>query len=243
MQGMMSSGRYSRAPVTEAIIAFQVELPEEVKLSDLERCQDAAYPTKRILAAQSGAPEGGNGAAAPSQPEGFLFVSADDKQLFQARSDGFLVHRLAPYAGWEPFRDEARRLWGLYRQAVCPRRVARLAVRCINRLDLPLPVVEVKDYLRTFPEVSPDLPQGLAEFFLQLSIPQQDLKSTLLLREMAVPPAGPGVASVVLDIDLFRADDVPAEEAGVWDLLDHLHTRENEVFEACITDRTREVIR
>src|SRR5262245_47703515 len=107
MQGMTTSKQRSRAPVTEAIIDFQVELPEEVGLSELERCQDPAYPRKTAL----------QGLA---DHVGFLFATADEKQLFQARFDGFTMHRLAPYEGWEPFRDEARRLWNVYRQRVRP---------------------------------------------------------------------------------------------------------------------------
>src|SRR5207244_3682868 len=154
--------RYSRDPITEAIIAFQVELAESVGLSELERCQDVAYPGRQVLMATEG--EAGKAASA-SRPtprqEGFGFSSADEKQVCQGRLDGFTVHRLAPYQGWLPFRDEARRLWDRYRQTVQPRNVRRVAIRYINRLDLPLPA-ELKDYLRTFVEVSPDLPQGVA---------------------------------------------------------------------------------
>jgi uncharacterized protein (TIGR04255 family) len=231
---MATARHYSRSPITEAIIDFQVELPEGVGLSDLERCQDAAYPGKKALT---------DATATASRPVGFLFTSADGKQLSQARVQGFTMHRLAPYQGWQPFRDEARRLWDVYRQAVRPRQVTRLAVRFIHRLDLPLPVGELRDYLRTSPELSPELPQGLAGFFLQLNIPQQDSKSTLLLRELVVPPATPEVASVVLDIDLLRTHEIPANDAGMWALIDSFRDRKNEVFEACITDRTREVLR
>jgi uncharacterized protein (TIGR04255 family) len=227
MQGMRTPRRYSRSPITEAIIDFQVELPESVGLTELERCQDPAYPGKQAPTAALG--------------PGIRFASGDEKQFFQVHLDGFTLYRLAPYQGWEPFRDEARRLWAIYRQTVHPWKVTRLALRYVNRLDLPL-AAELKDYLRTSPQVSPGLPQGVAGFYLQLTIPQPDLKSTLLLREALGPPTAPGGVSVVLDIDLFRSDDVPADEDGIWAFLESLRGRKNEVFEACITDRTREVI-
>lgn len=120
-------------------------------------------------------------------------------------------------------------------------KVIRLAVRYINRIDLPLPVHDLKDYLRTVPEVSPDLPQGLAGYFMQVAIPQEDIKSTVLLNETIVPPAKPDVVSVVLDIDIFRTEDLPSEEEPMWGLFEELRIRKNSVFEACITDRTREL--
>lgn len=244
MQRMTISRHYSRSPITEAILDFQVELTEGVELSNLERCQDKGYPIKKTLTL-SPAP-GGFGGETPTPATlrrvGFLFASADEKQLFQARRDGFTMHRLAPYQGWEPFREEARRLWDIYRRMGRLRKVRRVALRYVNQLDLPLPIGEIKEFLQTFPEVAPDLPQALAGFGMELNVPLPDIKSTLLLRERVVPPATPKVASVVLDIDLFRSDEIPSDDAKVWAFLETLHIRKNAVFEACITDRVREVI-
>jgi uncharacterized protein (TIGR04255 family) len=241
---MTTSRHYSRPPIVDAVIDFQVDLPESVGLSDLERCQDAAYPNKKTLTVTVDhiAPGEACSPSPASGPVGFRFISADQKQLFEARFRGFAVHRLAPYNGWQPFRDEARRLWDIYRREARPLKVTRAALRFFNRLDLPLPVQEMKDYLRTCPEVSPDLPQTLADFSMQLRIPQEDINSTLLLRESVVPSAAQGVASVALDIDLFRTDDLPQDEETLWAFFEKLRVRKNDIFEACITDRTREAI-
>jgi uncharacterized protein (TIGR04255 family) len=242
---MPTSGHYSRAPITEAIIDFQVELPEGAALSDLERCQDAAYPNKTALPVRDDGQDPGTAdpaATAPRRLGGFLFAGADARQLYQARFAGFTMHRLAPYEGWGPFRDEARRLWDLYRQAARPRRVMRVAVRHVNRFDLPGACVELKDYLKTSPEVPSGLLQPLAGFLMQLIVPQPDIKGTLRLTE-ATAPASPDTSPVVLDIDLFRTDDLPPDEEGMWALLDDLHRRNDEVFEACLTEKSRELIR
>jgi uncharacterized protein (TIGR04255 family) len=150
------------------------------------------------------------------------------------------VNRLAPYEGWQPLRDEAKRLWVAFREKTQPTKVTRLAVRYINRLDMPSQS-ELKDYLRTSPEVSPELPQGLSGFFMQLTLPQPDIRGTLVLNEAGVPSGRPEVASVVLDIDLFREEDVGQSEEWIWDYLESLRRRKNEIFEACITDRLREL--
>jgi uncharacterized protein (TIGR04255 family) len=123
-----------------------------------------------------------------------------------------------------------------------PEVVTRIGVRYINRLDLPLQNLDFKHYLRTVPEVSPDLPQALSGYFMQLQIPQEDLKATLFINQTLVPPPGPNLVSVLLDLDFFRAVEVPQEEAAIWDYLEKLKVRKNVVFEACITDQTRELI-
>jgi uncharacterized protein (TIGR04255 family) len=123
-----------------------------------------------------------------------------------------------------------------------PLAVLRLAVRYINRLDIPAQKIEIKDYFRTMPEVSPDLPQLLVGFFMQLRIPHEDLSCEMLLNQAIVPPPRADTVSVVLDVDLFRTADVPSDEDAIWDYFEKLHVRKNAVFEACITERTRELI-
>ena len=128
----------------------------------------------------------------------------------------------------------------MYRTAVQPQRITRLAVRYINRLELPLPIAELKDYLRTSPEVSSALPQNLAGYFMHLTIPLPDIKSTVMLTETPAASPDPKVVSIILDIDLFRSLEIPSTEEELWDLFEVLRVRKNDVFEACITDRTRE---
>jgi uncharacterized protein (TIGR04255 family) len=98
------------------------------------------------------------------------------------------------------FATEARRLWDLYRSVARPSKLIRLAVRYINRIDIPLPLNDFKDYLRTVPEVSPALPQGLTGYFMHLEIPLADIKSLALINETIIEPASQNVVSVVLDI-------------------------------------------
>lgn len=240
---------YPKAPITEALIDLRVELPQGTVVGDLERVQNGlenAYPTKkdRIHAEFQGQiGKEGAAAVARSKHDGYVFTSQDEKQVFQARLDGFTISRLAPYESWQPFRDEAQRLWDVYRSIAKPTKVTRLAVRYINRLDLPLPVADLKDYLRTVPEVSPALPQNLAGYFMQLRIPQEDIKSLLVVSQAIIEPARPGVASVALDNDILRVDEIPADEDGIWEFFEVLRRRKNEVFEASITDQARELFK
>ena len=140
----------------------------------------------------------------------------------------------------EPFCKEARRLWQLYRERLKPVAVTRVAVRYINRLDIRAERIELKDYLRTMPEIAEGLPQTLDGYFMQLQIPMDDIRCKLLLNETIGESPKSGCLSLILDIDLFRTDDIPDDEESIWQLFELLHVRKNEVFEACITDRARE---
>ena len=69
----------------------------------------------------------------------------------------------------------------------------------------------------------------------------EDINSLCLLNEAIIKPAAPEVVSVVLDIDVFRTTDLPDDEEELWKFLEELRQRKNTIFEACITDKAREL--
>ena len=151
---------------------------------------------------------------------------------------------MPPYGRWEPFSKEARLLWNQFIGVAEPERVTRIAVRYINRLEIPLPIDDFADYLRVGPQVSSDLPQALSSFVVQLRIPQPEMDNCMLvLNEGILPSTQPDRMAVLLDIDVFKEAALPADSPEVWDIVETLRDCKNRTFEACITDRTRELIR
>lgn len=240
--------RYLRAPILEAVLDIRIPLRDDVRLETLARLGAEvgnSYPTRKDrLQFESELTMGAEVAAASTRRSqlGYVFFSIDERQSFQVRKDGFTFSRLAPYTGWEAFSSEARKLWEHYRSVVPVDTITRLGVRYVNRLDLPLPIGDFKDYLRTVPEVSPDLPQGLSGYFMQLQIPQEVIGGMLVLNQAMLPPSAPNVASVLLDIDLFRNVDVPSEDEAIWEFFKQLRACKNHIFEACITEKAKELI-
>jgi uncharacterized protein (TIGR04255 family) len=244
---MQAPKHYSHAPITEALIDIQVKLPPEVKLDNLAQVYSsiqAEYPQREeVLLFQGQMMAGASvGATASQSPIGYIASRGDQKQILQLRLNAFAFSRLAPYDCWENFRDEAKRLWNIYQSVTHPEAIVRLALRYINRLDIPLPIGDLKEYLRTFPEVSPDLPQGLSGYFMQLQIPQENLGTMLVINQAIVPPPTPDFVSIILDLDLFMEGDIPSNEIELWHILEQMHEQKNLAFEACITERTRELI-
>lgn len=236
---------YPNAPITEAIIDLRVTPAEAVDRARLKLNDDGVlpdYPKQEELVEAVGqmavGPRGGS-ASVQQTPIGWKFSSTDQKQIVQSRVNGFTFSRLAPYESWEPFRNEARRLWDVYRDKLNPQEVVRIAVRYINRIDLPGDSVDLKEYFRTSPEIAPELPQQLEGYFMQLRFAYPNVSGHCLINQTIVPPARENVISVVLDIDLFRSQDLPQIEDDIWTCFESLHTGKNAIFEACITDPTR----
>lgn len=244
---MPEATTYNNAPITEAIIELRVKLPEGAsveRLADVHTHIRERYPAREEI--RSGAVKIEAGPAmnirvdASQELNGFRFRSADQLRVFQASLTTATFNRLAPYRSWHEFRDEARGLWAIYKDICTPISVTRAAIRYINRIDIPQAVVDFDDYLRTSPQLSPDLHQGLSGFFMQLQSPQPDIDCMMIITEALVPPPTPEVVSVLLDFDLFREQTWPIEDdEQVWALLEDLRKRKNEAFEASITDATR----
>jgi uncharacterized protein (TIGR04255 family) len=241
---------YERAPITEAIIDLRVSFPEAIDLSRLEAAfarEESLYPGRKRLRQGMGKFEFGPrvSSSATAEETGFAFTSVDERQVAQFRRNGFTFSRLAPYESWHPFSAEARRLWTVYRTGLLPSTVTRLAVRYINRIQLPESSHDLSHWLNTYPKVAEGVSSSAVGFFMHVTIPQPEIGGALTLVETVDdhPSSDASGPAIIVDLDLFRITDVPQDEDSVWASFEKLHVRKNEVFEACITDETRELFR
>jgi len=247
---------YANAPIIEAVIDIRVELPEgtsadvfrglQARLGGLYGAPQELREQKFEIRPGSTTPLRG---AVPDLV-GYRFDRIDGEQrALQAKLESFSYSFLPPYTKWPVFRDEARELWKVYREACQPTHIVRVAVRYINRIDIPLKQaapegqLRLEDYFNTYPHLANGLTHNaMAGFIMQIPVVQPDIESVVLLRQAVVPPPRPGFLSVVLDLDLFR--DVrwdPADDDALWAFMEKLRVRKNEIFEASVTDKTREL--
>lgn len=138
---------YRRPPITEAIIDLRVELPEGFDASRLLKISQrlgGSYPKVEAINAATGqiqlVPE--MRASASSTHIGFSFRSHDGIYVCQTRTNGFTMSHLSPYDKWDAFREETKHIWNFYRDQTNPIRINRVAVRYVNRIDIPLPLVD-----------------------------------------------------------------------------------------------------
>ncbi len=257
----MDRTHYTNAPITEATIDLRIERHHGISVDDLAVIQKLvmdSYPSQEseyFYSGQMYVEEAGDPVQTESthRHNGFRFTSPDKRQVFHARLDGFAFSVRAPYDRWEPFRDEARRLWDIYRSVTKAEVVTRVTVRYINQLDLPAhnpeaDRVRMEDYLRVYPEVPRDWPGGgtMNSFFMQLQMWQEDLDCWLVVNEAPMWLDTQKPALFQLDFDFFREQfEEPwrVDDAKVWAFLEQLHIRKNEVFEASITEATRRLIK
>lgn len=238
--------QYEKAPIIEAIIDIRVEPLPAPKLHALEAIYESVkeeYPERNRRMQFAGELSIGERVDATTQQTqvGVDFRSRDGKRVFQARLDGFSLSRLKPYSNWNELRDEARKLWSVYRGVIGSQKILRVAVRYINQIDIPLREIDYKDFFLTTPEISPKLSQLLSGFFMRLQMPQVDFGGLLILTQTTVPSSAPGTHSVILDLDVIKDGPEFTSDDAAWEMLGVLRARKNEYFEGCLTDRARDL--
>lgn len=242
---------FPNAPITEALIDIKVQLPKTIDLSILSTYHEIIkhnFPQKKERIAWQGGIEFEEGeepkfSAPLGGPDGYLFTSSDEKKVVQARIDGFTYSRLKPYTCWEEFMFEAKELWEQYVEIAGPSSILRLGLRYINRIDIPLPVRDFKEYVLTFPEIAPGIPQGLNDFFMQLAIPdpETDIK-TILTETIDKSYLNDHTIPLIFDIDVFKESKFNIE-SDFWSDFKYMQELKNKIFFNSVTDKAKELFR
>jgi uncharacterized protein (TIGR04255 family) len=242
---------FPNAPITEALLDIRVKLPPQTDLGKLAIFHDAIkqrYPVKQERVSWRGhievkaSPVAQVSQSAEGGPDGYLFTSVDGRQVVQARVDGFTFSRLKPYDKWETLRDEARELWQHYVQIASPESVTRVALRYINRIEIPLPIRDFKDYILTTPEIAPDLPQGLGSFFMRLVIPDPKAQAVAVVTQTVESvDESSNRLPLIFDIDVFRMAAFDVQDETLWEMCEQLHDLKNEIFFKSITPKAKEL--
>ncbi len=242
--------KYTNPPITEAIFDLRVNLPKETSLDTLLSFQNEIkdrFPTKkeRHLGSFEIKPGGAPAIVSSSdKTDGFLFNSPDNKKIVQARLDGFTFNKLKPYSDWETFSGEAKELWGRYVSIAKPINVVRLALRYINRVEMPLPFSDFKEYVLTEPEIAPGLPQGLSGFFMQLVIPNDSIFSTAVITETIEKIDQNSKAQpLIFDIDASCNMILEPNSKTIGKVMEDLRNFKNQIFERSFTVKAKELFK
>lgn len=237
------SGPYKHPPITEAVIEFR--FAGETKRNAIEK---AARALKSEYAFEEVAEARGVGlnmqvrqATPLSQWLGIKLTSFDRTELQLFLKNGFACSTLAPYPGWEAFRDRAKRGWEAWREAAGSNELVRMGVRYLNRIDVPKvdATVVPGDYITVRP-VSPEaIGDPMTSYAVQIVRPLAEDQCLAIINTGTMTSPLVGYTSFVLDIDVSRDRNLPRRDDAIWGLLERIRDHKNRIFELCITDNSR----
>lgn len=241
--------RFPNAPIVEALVDISVTFAAPIEPERLAAFQDAIrdrYPIKQSRVRWHGEIQVAKEAvqqAVQREAEGFMFKTPDGQRIVQARQDGYTFNWLKPYDRWESLRDEAHSHWERYRDVFRPEAITRLGLRYINRIELPLPFKDFRDFVKTAPDIAPGLPQGVTSLLMRLEIPDPNRGLVAIITETIEAPSDKDRLPFIFDIDIVRQSTFEPSSAAVWETLEQMRDYKNEIFFSSVTDRARELFR
>ncbi len=243
MPEQLSEG-YPRPPIIEAVVElrFRESLSSEAVESVSKRLAKR-YPHEqpfRMVSLNYDVAQ--DTAAVHPQSAGFRRTDLDSTTICVIVGSHLTTSVLAPYPGWDVFYELVNQNYDIFRQTVGVVPLARIGVRYINRIDIPLPghgepAISVSDFLRCYPE----FPEGFSPvtgFTLQGSAALAD-QYTGTINQAVVEPALIGHTSILLDIDIGHEGQIPFRIDDILQIIQSMRIRKNELFEACLTDKAR----
>lgn len=237
----------SKAPIVEALIDIRIKLKEELQIDRLKSIHDLVsgeYPDKKAQQRWEGMVEVKAGTISSSTKldniHGYVFTSTDKKQILQARLDGFTFSRLKPYDKWKSFRDEALRLWEIYKKITSPE-IIRVALRYINRIELPSTIKNFTEYLEAAPVIPDNLSLEINSFFNRIVTHEPKIDCIGIITQVLEQKEMPDITPIILDIDVFKTSPKMINEEEALELLEKLHNLKNDIFFKHITKKTIEL--
>jgi len=168
---------------------------------------------------------------------------SDDRKTFAQLGPGVLaVNRLNPYPGWGFFKRTIEIAFGTLREIVQVGDLERIGLRYINRIEIPGQPINLQDYFGYGPYFAPSLKEkSLAGFLVFCTVPFSEGRDACNLRLESTALEATGSSSFALDIDYFVNKPRAVSEQGAMEWVEAAHEAVREIFEACITDRLRDI--
>ena len=237
--------KYKNPPVVEAVCEFRLsqDTPWDLTIPGLfyERVKDDfPHREQRVISdvELTREPHGLHQRTVTS--ERILLFSKDRKRIIQLGPRLLVINVLKPYPTWQGFKPIIEKSWNHLLEIVEVRGVDRIGLRYINQIDPPSDTIELEEYFEFYPHIGKRLPQTLASFIVgaEFSYDEERDKCKVQLAPAIVHREK---SALILDIDYFLARPQSIDISMVMDWIEKAHSRVEEIFEGCITDKLRKM--
>jgi len=245
-----TSHKYRNSPIVEAVCEFRFAAESRYDVLIYGLVFDkvkSRYPNRRTrqqISLESEVGEGHVQQRIGNPVTTIQFVSEDEKSLIQIDPDKVSFIRRSPYVSWEDFRQEIRRGIQNYSSVVSGRKLERIGLRYINRIELPEREVKLTDYLKAVPRIpDPQAPAVIRTWAQRQEIVYTENSAVMTVQAGSINDEEIDGAAFLLDFDYATAEIIPSFDSvnGLIEWLDIAHACIEIMFEASLTDTTRQL--
>ena len=245
--------KLKNAPIVEAVVDLDCDMPPDYDLSEaaetFRKAFAGQYPGHRTHYIQEFRIERkGEETSSHSESLGVQslhFLSSDEKQLVQARAQGFTFNRLAPYGSLDDYLPEVERTWKLFLEIAKPVEINVVRLRYINRINIPTggKGIELDDYLRLGPRIADDEKMRLRSFLNQYSAVDVESgnEATVVL---TLESEDNTTLPVIFDNCVAKVTNIePSNWARIAEIIQALREFKNQIFVGTLTERCLDLFR
>ncbi len=229
----------SKAPIIQAILQIRVEegiVKDNSTLQGLHKKFIENFPDqKKRIKGRFTFHSKTEQLLSQSEVDGYHFISSDMMKKIVVELDSFAYIQSNPYNSWEEFVEEAAKYWRIYKDFIQPKGISRLSVRYVNKIEIELPINDLRDHFKTYIVIPEDLPQTIQSFYFKFTIPYKD-QQTLANISLTAGKAEGIKVPFLLDIDVLDLKNRTIEEQEIWENFNILRNYKNSVFKNCLTD-------
>jgi len=201
-------GKYQCPPITEAVIAISFEHGlSDQEQKTISRKLSSFYETELHRVHKNVQLEFQQNSSTPkvSSIDQEIIRRANNAhdEIFLAAGSNIIISQLAIYKGWNYFFERFKRDWQITKGVIGYKKIARVGLRYINRLDIPLVdgIAEYEKYVNIYPKIPSVLqPPNSLNVMVQKSFP--DHNADVVVNAASVPSPLPGYGAFLIDIDV-----------------------------------------
>lgn len=236
-------------PIHEATLDIRIRARPGVKPEDLAPLRlvlEDRFPSVEVMRSLEAtfelkAGQRPTAKTSEAQQVGLLFRSADGKLILQARVDGMTLSRLKPYSSFDEIFPVFVDCWQSYVKATNPSGATRIAMRFINRFDIPHSG-KLQTYL-TIPPAAPIDDVSMVASFHRDVFQFTDRPYSAIVTTALEPSIDGSSSTILLDVDAFCEGAFELTKDAIKKTFLELRTIKNQVFFAALTPNALEPFR
>lgn len=240
--------KYKKCPIIEALCEFQFTSKEQWDFTIpgliYEKVKNK-FPIKQQqigIEMQFQPTEKGFEHKVEPAPPRTQFYRKNKRALIQVAPDLFVINHLKPYTSWAKFKPMILDNLKIYRTVAKPQGFKRIGLRYINKINIKERSVKLKDYFTFYPATPPKLPQEYRGFISRVEISYFDDRDRLLITIGTTQPEKPNITSIILDMDYIMNEPETISTDSLNEWIEEAHSTIKTTFEACITDKCRDLL-
>ena len=234
----------SRSPIIEALVDVRAEVAQPISvlqaLAEEFRTDFPKTKESRIVKAELKV-EGGRLVAPQALDlglQGLQLFNADDSLAVQFKLDGLTVNNMKAYIGGEQLIDRTLALWRVFASRAQVTSTSRIAMRYINKLELPFAAGDdFRRFLTASPELPDEVPGHFSEFLTRVMAHGDVPNGPTIIVTQSLVNTGSKPA-VVIDLDAFKIGEFSADPDFLAGVLQELMALAKRVFFSLITEET-----